>query len=407
MLAATPILVKTLGVEQFGLWTFTMAVTGFGGISSMGMGPATIKYVSDRRGRDDPSGAAEMLRIALGITLIASAGMAGLLIVGSGFLAEHVFWEMGERLQVQQALWFAALLILVQQFDSVFSAAIKGEERFDLAAQLEALSKLIIVVGGVAAAVVFRSFGEFVSAIVAFTAVSIVAKAIVVGKLMDRQALLPQFRGLLKTGIVKFGLWNWIQTIAGVLFSNLDRLLIASILGPQPLAVYGVSLQLAQQVHAVPCAAMSFLFPMMSRKLAAMESDGIFKVCWYGVTMNLMLTAVLSAILLLYGEQIMILWMGPEFASQTDVVLNLLVIAMIILSINISPHYLLLGMGYVQFVSMSNILGSCLGIGAAIVLVPILGISGAAVSRMCLGIAALVNQFKLFRECRSSKGRQR
>jgi len=59
------------------------------------------------------------------------------------------------------------------------------------------------------------------------------------------------------------------------------------------------------------------------------------------------------------------------------------------------PHYTLLGVGSVRYVSIVNILGGILSLGAAAVLIPPLGLTGAALGRLLYGPAVALNFFKI------------
>jgi O-antigen/teichoic acid export membrane protein len=76
-------------------------------------------------------------------------------------------------------------------------------------------------------------------------------------------------------------------------------------------------------------------------------------------------------------------------------VLAVLAVAYTILAINIVPHYTLLALGSVRFVSVVNIAGGILSLVAAALLIPSFGLLGAAAGRLFYGPAVALNFLKI------------
>lgn len=72
---------------------------------------------------------------------------------------------------------------------------------------------------------------------------------------------------------------------------------------------------------------------------------------------------------------------GGAFVDQAYRVLGLLAVAHMVLAINVVPHYTLLALGRVRFVSIVNIGSSILSLAAAAWLVSLPGLEGAAIGR--------------------------
>src|SRR5205807_1118477 len=89
-----------------------------------------------------------------------------------------------------------------------------------------------------------------------------------------------------------------IATIGG------DVLLIGAILGSTQLAYYAVCVQLAQQVHALPAAAFSFLFPLVSGRSETSARSGLKALFGRYVAWNVLLAAALAAPLIFLGRPI-------------------------------------------------------------------------------------------------------
>jgi len=66
-----------------------------------------------------------------------------------------------------------------------------------------------------------------------------------------------------------------------------------------------------------------------------------------------------------------------------------------ILATNIVPHYTLLALGSVRFVSVVNVLGGILSLVAVALFVPHLGMVGAAIGRLLYGAVTVLNLLRV------------
>jgi O-antigen/teichoic acid export membrane protein len=398
MLAATPVLVKSLGTADFGLLMLTAAIAGVGGAGSLGMGAATIKFVSSAMGRADVPEAIRVVRTTLGLAAVGTALIAGVVVLGAPLLAAHVFGKMGEQSHVAIALVFAGFNLFVMQLDGIYSSGLRGLERFGTAARLEIGFKLAAVLASMVVAWTTRELTAVLLASGACLLASCLAKGAALGRLLGASVLRLDLRDrAMLRAVLSFGWWSWLTGIGSLLFVHGDRLLIGSLIGAKAVGYYAVCTQLAQQIHALPAAAMAFLFPLMSRKLHTGDRGSLERLRDYGVTVNVAISLTLGIGMIVFGREVLALWMGPDFAAASSTILLWLTVAYFVLSLNVAPYYLLLGHNEARYVSVANLAGGGMGVLAAIVLLPTLGVIGAAQARLVLGLTTLANYWRLYR----------
>jgi O-antigen/teichoic acid export membrane protein len=138
-----PFLLKTLGIEGFGLWVFAISITGFGQLASVGVGVTTTKHVSADLGAGKPDQAIAATRAALTVALVGGAILLLFIAPLAPFMAEAYFAKMGSVNNVVWALLIGIALLIVQEVDGVFSGALRGAQRYDIAAKVELLSRPI------------------------------------------------------------------------------------------------------------------------------------------------------------------------------------------------------------------------------------------------------------------------
>lgn len=398
MFAATPVLVTSLGTADFGLLMLTSAIAGVGTAGNLGMGAATIKFVSSAMGRNDRVAAMHVIRATLGLALIGTALVAVLIAGFAPLLATHVFERMGGTREVTFALMFAALNLVLGQADAVYACGLRGLERFGTAARLEIGFKFASVGTSMVVAWITRDLLAVMVAMGVCFLFSSIAKGVTLGRLVGGSVLRIELRNReLLRAVLGFGWWNWLAGLGGLLFVHADRLLIGALIGATAVGYYAVCTQLAQQVHALPAAAMAFLFPLMSRRLQTHDAGSLSRVRNYGVVVNIGMSVILGILMFVAGPTLLALWMGEPFAAESSHILLWLTLAYFVLSLNVAPYYLLLGHNEARYVSVANLAGGGMGLLAAVILLPSLGVIGAAQARMVLGLTTLANYWRLYR----------
>jgi O-antigen/teichoic acid export membrane protein len=145
----------------------------------------------------------------------------------------------------------------------------------------------------------------------------------------------------------------------------------------------------------VPAAGGAFLFPLVSRRIEAGEN--VRRIALAATFALGLFAGALSLPLMFFGNAILTLWIGHNFADQNSGLLAWLTVAFILLALNIGPHFLLLGRNKAWFVAVSNIAGGVMATFAGAYLIPRIGVGGAALMRIgyslvtCSNIIAMIS----------------
>jgi O-antigen/teichoic acid export membrane protein len=397
MLAATPFYVARLGTAEYGLWMLASAITGFGGAVNLGMGAATIRFVAARRGRNEKDDAVAVIRQTLSIALIGGTVWSAGLLLAAPWAARDVFQGMGNADKVSFTLSLAAVILFVQQFDLVYASAIKGMERFDVATKTDMSIKLATIFASLAIAGLTGSVTAVLITVAATGCAGALVRGAIASRIVGGAVLMPGWSRDTAREVFSFGAWNALQGLASSLFQNADRLLLGGFLGAGAVTYFSVCTQLAQQIHSLPAAAMAVILPLMSRRFGSAPAEGLARFQRYCVIANLLASGGLALLLWCLGPWFLEWWMGAEFSAKAASLLGWLTLAYFVMSLCVAPHFLLLGRGEARFVSLSNIVGGGVSLAAAFLLIPQMGMIGAAISRLAFGPVLLINYARLFK----------
>jgi O-antigen/teichoic acid export membrane protein len=396
MVISAPFLVGRLGLDRYGIWVLVSSFTGTVGIFQIGLGDAIIKYVSSYKGRNDTAGVSRIISGTLALSALLGALPALVLFLAAPYLVHHVFKINPDNyLEAIRAIQIGGLLLWIQGIFQVFSNTLKAYEEYGPPAKISVLVKSATILGAVCLVFLGRGVVAILLVTAAVTLAGTYLQAAAARRVLQVPSLWPRLDRKAWSAILGFGFYSWIQNAAGVAFSQADRLLIAMMLGTGSLTYYTLCVQVAQQIHGLVAAAFGFLFPHISAKHEAGNKRGVRNAFRLAVLVNVGLSVALTAPLVLLGRRILTLWMGAEFATHSYQVLIILAVGFCALSLNVVPHFTLLGLGKVRFLSFSNLLGGTISLVGAALLIPPFGLIGAAAGRLFYGPAISVNYWKV------------
>jgi O-antigen/teichoic acid export membrane protein len=107
--------------------------------------------------------------------------------------------------------------------------------------------------------------------------------------------------------------------------------------------------------------------------------------------------------LIVFSKSVLRLWMGTVFAEQNSSILAIVAVSFSLLALNITGHYALLALEQVRLVAMLNLAGGAAMLVAMVLLIPRLGLVGAAFGRVLYGPVTLLMYLRLRAALSSSR----
>lgn len=388
LLVTTPFFLHRLGTEAFGQWALLSATVGLGAFLNIGTGAATVRAIAHGIAAHDTPDLEGEVRGALAIAIAGGALLAlaifATYLFGSGsFLA-----RMGARNAVLLTGAVSATIALIEQTENVFTSTLRGGERFRTIATIEMWMRSLQIGASVASVALFGTLSALYAALVLTALARLVIRVIVVQNWLHLSSLWPSLSH--HQAILRDAGWGWLQGVGGMAFGIADRFIIGSAVGAAGLAHYAVATQLAQPLHAFAAAAASVVFPKVSRAMAQGNVAHVRHLLLISLLGLGMVTSVAALVLIIFRVEILTMWLGAATAAAAAPTLALLAIAFWLLSLSVVPHFVLLGLGRMRFVALSNLAAGTTTLLAMLVLVAPFGILGVAGARIAYGIALLV-----------------
>jgi O-antigen/teichoic acid export membrane protein len=397
MLLVAPIVLRRLGAAEYGLWILCASVISAGGILASGFCDAGMQRIARLRGEEKVNTAAGTVRALLSINLTLGALFAILVWFAAPIAAHHVAAYHITSTECVYSLRMSGAWILLRALESVGVTSHRAFEEYRGSVQISVGVRLLTL----AAAAVLATTGYRVPAIVIATGV-----ALALGTWM-------QFRGLRKhlgdtsfrpafdreelRLLVRPGVFVWFQSACGVVFGQLDRILLAVSFGAASLAPYALCVQFAAPIFGLSASGLQFLYPLISRKAPTMSLAVLQKMIAKSFALNLLVVAVPSVVLLAFGRPVIRMWAGPAISEQSLAILPGVVLGTALWALGVTGMYAMQALGRFRTVALLNISGRLCALFLLVYLLRRRGIEGVVLARVFYGATALLVYIPLLR----------
>ena len=377
---ALPFIVRGLGTERFGLLSLAWVILGYFTIFDLGLGRATTKYVAEALGKGEEDQIPRLVWTAVTVQVV--LGILGALVLLSitPLLVERILNIPTELVgEAKATFYLLALGVPVVLVSSSFSGVLEATQRFDLLNSVRIPSSastfLMPLVG------LFWGFRlpGIVALILASRFISLLVLAIfdlrVFPKAKRFSATYPLFSHLFV-----YGSWITVSSIVGPILVNLDRFLISSIISLSAVAFYTAPYEVITRLLIIPVSLTTTLFPAFSTLEGIGGKQQIRTLFTRSVKYTLLTVGPVILMLMLFSGEVLQIWLGNEFASQSKLPMQILALGILANSLAYIPYVLLQGVGRPDIPAKFHLLELPLHFGIAWILISRWGIVGAAVA---------------------------
>ncbi len=378
LLVSTPILLRGLGEEGFGVQALVINVIGYLTIFNSMQGAGT-KYLSEFLAKQERENITKLLSTSLFFNL--GVGIVGGLAIflGSSLLVTRIFRVPDELVPASTLAFQLASIGFVASTISWWGTAVMaGLQRYD-------------VVSGIAILVVtFSTLGSLLALVFGFGLVGVVVSN-VVGALIGALAYgLSVKRGLpwlrwewrfdkkMFRLLFGFGIFATIQVIFGLISVQMDRTLLGLWIGVGAVAIYTIPWGLTTRIQQLCSRALQVVFPLTSELNSQQRGDQLMRLFLRAQTLNTVLVILIGMPLLLLARDILTQWMGTEFAEQATLALELLTIAYGLYSLCIVLGGIIWGLGHPEVYTGFSIALALANLIGYVLFIPRWAVDGAA-----------------------------
>ena len=390
-LVFVPLMIRSVGMELYGLLGVTWMVLGQLGWMDLGFSAACTRFVSRSLALGRPEEAAGWAWTSIVAQAVVGGVAAAALWFGAPSIAE-VLRVTPERIPlVVLTLRLFALVIPVEMITRSLTALLEATQRFGWVNALTLFSSLWTNTVYLLAILRGGDFLLIIHGLVALRVAALVGAYLAAGRALPGFGVraIPRGSVLLRHAreMLGFGGWVTVNSAVGPLLLYFDRWLMGILLGVAALPLFTVPFNLVMQLTLIPASVAATLFPAFSALRAGEGWERAEE--FYVRSHRYLAVALVPALfgLFVWAPEVLRLWVGPEIAAQSTATLRLLVAGLAFALLAPVSGALLNGAGRPDLVARIYLLELPFNAVLMWVLVRGWGIEGAAVGFMVRAFA--------------------
>jgi O-antigen/teichoic acid export membrane protein len=376
----TPLIIRGLGTERFGILSLAWVVIGYFSLFDLGLGRATTKFVSEfigtRKSGTLPSLFWTSLLFNGLLGIIGGLAMAA----ATPYFVNHIFRIPPELLGEAKASFFIlSVSVPVVVITSALRGFLEGGQRFTLVNAVKIpSSSLTFLIPALALPLGLR-LPPIVHLLLIARFASALTYALLCFKAFPVLSRSISINGKLIRFLLSFGGWITVTNVVAPLLVYLDRFFIGSRLSLDAVAFYTAPYQIITRLWILPMSLVVTLFPVFSA-IGKERQDELGDLYARSSKYLLLIMGPLILFIVLFAGNILQLWLGPEFAQKSTLVLQILAVGVLVNSLVNIPFSIIQGIGRPDITAKFHLLELPLYAWLAWVLIGRLGITGAALA---------------------------
>lgn len=372
------LLANNLSLEEFGLFYSVFAFLGLLGVfKTLGFDKSLIKFIPEFKHKNKYNLIKSSIIYVSIIQLITNSVILLLVYLFSNYLSIHFFHNE----QAGFVLKLMAIAFFIDSFVFVLKFAFQGFQKMMLFANIDlvrmALITVIILIG-------FRLNYKILSPVAAYIAAPVILMLIFAPILLKK--VFPEFtdskfilgKSLFKR-IYKYSIFVMATGAGGAILGYTDSIVLTYFSGLKSVGLYNVALPTARVLTFFPMAIMGILIPLTSelwvKKQKILLRDGIELLYKYSI----MVITPLALVMISFAELLITVLFGKEYLLAGNA-LRILSIGMIFATLYTINYSFFSGIGKPQLNSKIVYSAVVFNLVSNLVLVPLIGIIGAAIT---------------------------
>lgn len=172
------------------------------------------------------------------------------------------------------------------------------------------------------------------------------------------------------------GFWVILTQVASMLLSGTDLLILGAILGPLAVVPYSITAKLAMIFSTLPEILFATAQPALSELKSSSQRGRLPQICSALTEAALLVGGLLACVVVAVNHGFVSWWVGEHEFAGTQIVL-FLAVHMVLRTWSMASTYALFSFGYERRISITAIANGVVTLAASVILVKLLGRSGA------------------------------
>jgi O-antigen/teichoic acid export membrane protein len=327
-LISVPLTLHYLGQERYGMWMTMTSLIAMLSFADLGMGNGILNAVADSHGRDDRQSIRCL--VASGFFILTIIAAVILILFAGVYRFVHWFEIFNVKSELAQQEAGPALAVFATCFALAIPLGIVQRVQMGLQQGFTASlwQCLGSVLGLIGILLVIRLEGGLRWLVVALAGAPLIAglmNSIFFFAVMEPD-IAPKARFVSRHSVARIArtglLFLVLQIVVAVAYGS-DNIVIAQMLGPAAVAEYAVPQQMFSLIGMVLAIGLAPLWPAYGEAIARGDKHWVTRTLKHSLLVSIGISALMSAILVLFGTQLIGIWVGHSINPTLLLLLGL------------------------------------------------------------------------------------
>lgn len=377
---AIPPLIHGLGIERFGVLTIGWVIMGYFSMFDFGMGLATTRFVAASIAREDD----QQIPPLVWSSLLAHIVLG---LFGGCVFALMVPWLSGSTFnitaelkpEVSSGFYMLAASVPLVVSSTCLRGVLEGLRRFDLVNKVKIPAGIINYLGPLIVLQFTDHLLYIIGIIVVGRGLVFLVYLLLCLRTLPDLGFRFKFAGSLIKPLIGFGGWAATSSLTMPLIASLDRFIIGAVVSMTAVAYYATPYEVVTKLWIFSASLLSALFPVFSA-LSVDRGEEMRPMGARAVKCLLVITAPAVAILFVFSNPLLNLWIGTDFAEHSAPVARWLAAGVLVNVLAQVPFTILQGWGRADLPAKLQLLLLPAYALTAYYLAQVAGISGVAIA---------------------------
>lgn len=342
-LVITPVAIRVMGEELYGLWAILNAILLFSGVGILSMGTIVNKFASEDDSKAPPINGI----ISSGIIILLPMAMLIMFVIflTRGWISKQFGVNNEQQFQIELALVFTAISVMPQFLGRIPHGYLLSQLKNNLARSVESGANIATWLGAVIIAFFFQNLLWMA---LWGLLIQILSMLVLFALVLPKINFCWQYDPRTLQRMLNFSGFTFLESLAVALFQNFDRLIVGALLGPIAAGVYSVATSAGLRLTIVVGQIAEVLIPYVSKKNSTKEHKSLYKTFRQVSQISNLMLGIFSSMMILWMDVILNLWISIEYSHKYTSIFRIIVIAYVFLSASRIGHQTLIGLGQVK-----------------------------------------------------------
>lgn len=385
-----PPLIAALGLDRFGLLTLLWAIVSYFGVFDLGLGRALTQQLAIAFANHEYSRVGPLIGTAIFLMGLLGVVAAGLIATAAPWIVS-LFEAVPDTTELAMAVYAMAAAMPAILLTPGFRGVLEARRAFGIVNLIRVPTGLFTFLGPLAVVVYFEPRLDWIAWVLAAGRVaSCGVHAYCAWRLTPSDA-----RMLVRWEFVRplcvFGGWMTVSNVISPLMGYADRFIVGAVVSASAVAYYATPHEVVTKLWIIPGALTATLLPTFAAQIARRDSNALSlfqsAVRWLFVALLPMTLA-----LALFAYDLLTLWVGEEFAKNSESLLQIFAVGILINCLAHIPFTFLQSAGAPRLIAIVHLVELPFFLGGLWWLTSMYGVVGAAFAwllRMAVDSAVL------------------